>query len=101
MEDYKKKSIASGFILILMMFSLGFLVNLFQQGNSITGAVVADSYCSDNNECDDGISCTIDSCKNAGEGGSFCSHSPVDYCEGGDGCCPVGCVSSTDSDCGK
>jgi|SRR3989344_1996762 len=98
MEAYHTKSLMTVFSLLLFSVAIGYLVSMFQGG--VTGAVVSlDTVaCSDNTQCGDNIVCTIDSCKNAGTLGAFCSNSPVTYCLNNDGCCPAGCAG-TDSDC--
>jgi hypothetical protein len=47
-------------------------------------------------DCDDGNSCTIDTCDT-----EECIQTPITLCDSvnGDGCCPAGCDESTDSDC--
>ncbi len=46
--------------------------------------------------CDDLDVCTVaDQC-----GAGACAGTPVTTCISGDGCCPAGCISATDSDCG-
>ena len=96
--DYKTKSVVTIVVLLGIMFSIGFLVNYFNAG--VTGAAAGGVACYDNSDCDDGITCTIDSCKNPGEGKmAFCVNQPVDYCQDRDGCCPAGCGSVNDNDC--
>jgi len=95
--DYKIKSFLTVAVILVIMVGLGFLVNYFQEG--ITGgAIVSGIACDSNEECNDGIACTIDSCKYPGTEQSFCVNSPVDYCKDGDGCCPPGCKGN-DNDC--
>lgn len=46
--------------------------------------------------CDDGNACTTgDVCQ-----GGACAGTPIAACQGGDGCCPVGCDFAQDIDCG-
>ena len=96
--DYKTKSLLTVLVLVGSMLAVGFLVNYFNSG--ITGAAAGGVACYTNTDCDDGITCTIDSCKNAGEGNlAFCVSQPIDFCQDGDGCCPRGCSSVNDNDC--
>ena len=97
--DYKEKSLVTLIALASIMVGIGFVVNYFHSG--ITGgAITGGIACYDNADCDDGITCTIDSCKNAGDGNlAFCVNQPVDFCQDGDGCCPRGCSSVNDNDC--
>ena len=46
-------------------------------------------------DCDDGDSCTYDSCSYYGE----CYHYDITSCSDDDGCCPSGCLYSQDNDC--
>ena len=95
--DYKIKSIITVAVVLVIMVTVGILVNTFQEG--ITGgAVIGGVACSSNEDCNDGIVCTIDSCKNPGTDLSFCANTPVDFCKNDDGCCPPGCQGS-DNDC--
>ena len=55
--------------------------------------------CGSNPECSDGNSCTTDTCQNAGQCNAQCTHTQINSCTSGDGCCPSGCTSATDSDC--
>ena len=92
------KTIFTAIAVLSIMVLIGFVVGYTQSG--ITGSVVAGSIvCSANDECNDGIGCTIDSCKNPGEPASFCTNQPVSYCKNDDGCCPAGCKSINDNDC--
>ena len=51
--------------------------------------------------CDDGNACTVDFASGAVAACSrTCSHFQVTACIGGDHCCPAGCSTSNDSDCG-
>ncbi|MBW2261992.1 MAG: hypothetical protein JRG91_08480 [Deltaproteobacteria bacterium] len=50
--------------------------------------------------CDDGDACTTDVLSgDPSTCDSSCTFPPIVSCVGGDGCCPGGCDSSTDSDC--
>lgn len=98
-EDYRRKSVFTVAALVLIMVGIGFLVNYFQSGVT-GGAVIGGAACFSNNDCDDGLECTIDSCKNPGEKLSFCANRPVDFCKNDDGCCPAGCKAVNDNDCG-
>lgn len=50
--------------------------------------------------CDDGESCTEDLLTGSADNCSAaCTHTRIDSCKGGDGCCPPGCGITTDSDC--
>ncbi|MCD4739678.1 hypothetical protein K8R43_00645 [archaeon] len=53
--------------------------------------------CSSDLDCDDGDSCTEDVCS----GGTMCTNSRITQCKSGDNCCPSGCNSIIDSDCGS
>jgi len=53
--------------------------------------------CQQDTECNDGQGCTKDSCNLTT---SECENQVITYCEHGDYCCPAGCNSNTDSDCG-
>ena len=94
---YKTKSTLTVIFLIAIMVVVGVLVNFFQGG--ITGAMISGDACHDNAGCDDGITCTIDSCKNPGTGNSFCSNVAIESCQDNDGCCPAGCTETNDKDC--
>lgn len=94
--DFRIKSAITVIAIVVIMVTVGLLVNKFQGG--ITGAVVSGVACSDNIDCNDGIVCTIDSCKNPGTENAFCSNSPINYCLDNDNCCPAGCEAS-DNDC--
>lgn len=95
--DYKIKSALTVSIILVIMITVGFMANYFQGG--ITGGVIGGGLaCEINEECNDGISCTIDSCKNQGTENSFCVNTPIDFCRDNDGCCPAGCKGS-DNNC--
>jgi hypothetical protein len=50
--------------------------------------------------CNDGNACTVDRLTGSAKTCSAsCSFQPISACQGGDGCCPVGCNAITDSDC--
>jgi hypothetical protein len=50
--------------------------------------------------CDDGNACTVDQLTGTAQNCNVaCSHSAISTCESGDGCCPTGCDSTTDTDC--
>jgi hypothetical protein len=50
--------------------------------------------------CDDGNACTRDLASGSSQACTrACAHQPITGCIGGDGCCPAGCSSATDSDC--
>ena len=98
MEDHRRKSVFTVVAIAFIMIGIGILVNYFQSG--ITGGIVSEGVaCFSNENCDDNIACTIDSCKNAGEDLAFCVNRPVDFCRSDDGCCPAGCGAVNDNDC--
>ena len=95
--NYKIKSVVTVAAIVVIMVTVGILVNYFQGG--ITGDIVGGGVACDSAEsCSDGVMCTIDSCKNPGTDLSFCVNTPIDFCQDNDGCCPAGC-SGSDSDC--
>jgi hypothetical protein len=50
--------------------------------------------------CEDGNACTIDTMTgSAANCNVACSYTAIATCADGDGCCPAGCDSATDSDC--
>jgi hypothetical protein len=50
--------------------------------------------------CDDHDACTVDLASGSVAGCTRrCLHRPITGCIDGDGCCPVGCPTETDSDC--
>ncbi len=50
--------------------------------------------------CDDLVACTMDTMTGSAENCSAsCSFTVITACDSGDGCCPPGCDSGTDSDC--
>jgi hypothetical protein len=50
--------------------------------------------------CDDGNACTVDQLTGSPDNcNANCSHSTISTCAPGDGCCPTGCDSNTDTDC--
>jgi hypothetical protein len=50
--------------------------------------------------CDDKNACTKDTLTgDAAKCTAACSHAKITACSGGDGCCPSGCDSTSDSDC--
>ncbi len=52
-------------------------------------------------DCNDGNACTADALTgSAASCDAQCAHTPITQCASGDGCCPGGCTSTTDSDCG-
>ena len=52
-------------------------------------------------DCDDGDHCTFDTLiGDADECTAVCRHARVSTCQDGDGCCPAGCETATDDDCG-
>lgn len=57
--------------------------------------------CSSDTDCDDNNACTTDTCNYPGTCEASCSHAEITECIGGDGCCPSGCDSTTDSDCSE
>ncbi|MFH1682487.1 MAG: hypothetical protein ABIA37_01700 [Candidatus Woesearchaeota archaeon] len=72
--DYKIKSIVLVAVLLVMMITIGFLVNINQ---GVTGAVVTKSIaCYDNSDCDDKIVETEDLCRNPGTEYSLCVNRP-------------------------
>lgn len=96
--DYKIKSAITVAIILVIMVSVGFLINSFQggiTGGSITKAVA----CYSNADCNDWIECTVDSCKNAGTERAFCDNAAITFCQDNDGCCPAGCSEINDNDC--
>lgn len=54
--------------------------------------------CKTADQCDDGIACTEDRLIGAACSAD-CSNTSVNECRNGDGCCPAGCKSESDSDC--
>lgn len=56
--------------------------------------------CNDASDCDDSVSCTIDTCDNGGTCSASCSNTPIVSCVDGDGCCAPGCNVGNDNDCG-
>ncbi len=94
--DYKIKSAITIAVIVVIMVTVGVLVNKFQGG--ITGAVVSGVACETDADCNDGIVCTIDLCKNPGTERSFCSNPLIVSCIDNDGCCPDNCEAS-DNDC--
>ena len=95
--DYKIRSAITIILVLAIMVLTGVLVNYFQGG--ITGAVSVGAACFENADCNDHIDCTIDSCKNPGLETSFCSNTPIDFCQSDDGCCASGCTEANDNDC--
>ncbi len=63
---------------------------------TIGGVTVA---CYSDSDCDDGNSCTTDTCNNPGTSSASCSHTQITSCIDNDGCCPAGCNVNTDNDC--
>jgi len=55
--------------------------------------------CHSDSDCDDGNSCTTDTCNNPGTSSASCSHTQITSCIDNDGCCPGGCNVNTDNDC--
>lgn len=50
--------------------------------------------------CDDGVACTSDRLTGSPAScNARCESAPIDACAAGDGCCPSGCTSASDSDC--
>jgi hypothetical protein len=49
--------------------------------------------------CDDMQSCTTDTLANGGTCTASCAHAAITAAHDGDGCCPAGATSVTDSDC--
>ncbi len=49
--------------------------------------------------CDDGIACTADTLENPGTCMAVCTFADIELPADGDGCCPEGASSATDSDC--
>jgi|GEM_PF-4477412 len=96
--DYKIKSALTIAVILVIMVTVGVLVNKFQ-GGITGGAITGGVACSSNGECNDGIICTIDSCKNPGTEGSFCVNTPIDFCQDNDNCCVAGCSTENDNDC--
>jgi len=54
--------------------------------------------CNSGADCNDGNSCTTDTCLNPGTPGASCSNTSVG-CVAGDTCCPAGCTNPPDTDC--
>jgi len=78
--DYKKKTILLIAILALVFISIGFLINF--NGSGLTGSIVANSIaCYENADCDDGIDCTGDLCRNPGTEQSICINQVLEGCE--------------------
>jgi len=50
-------------------------------------------------DCDDQLSCTIDSVAHQGTCQAVCQNTPIVSCQDNDGCCPENCTDSTDNDC--
>ena len=95
--DYRTREVVTVLVLLGMAGLIGLVIGVVDQ--DLTGASVFGEACEANADCNDGVLCTVDSCKNAGSENSFCSNSPIDYCLDGDGCCPRGCSESNDDDC--
>ncbi|MBN2094888.1 MAG: S8 family peptidase [Candidatus Aenigmarchaeota archaeon] len=55
--------------------------------------------CSEDINCNDNNACTVDACSNPFTCGATCTYTSITQCISGDGCCPAGCSSETDSDC--
>jgi hypothetical protein len=96
--DYKIKSTITIVVILLIMVTVGFLASYFQGG--ITGGVIGEVVaCNAAEDCNDGIACTIDSCKNQGTEGSFCANTAINFCQDNDHCCSPGCSTANDNDC--
>lgn len=73
-------------------------------GNCGNGTVDAGESCDPPSACpsacDDGDPCTEDRLTGDPQDCSArCEHPLVSACQGGDGCCPVGCTNASDGDC--
>jgi len=68
-------------------------------GGICCGGTCSVAACSADADCNDANTCTIDTCINQGTCSASCSYTEITQCTDGDGCCPVGCDSTIDSDC--
>ena len=65
------------------------------------------NFCKNNDECDDGNSCTVDFCNGDSKNPGKCEYNPITECSSSDNCCPNGCsekskiFESYDSDCNE
>lgn len=68
-------------------------------GNGVLeGSEICDGNCPTG--CDDSDACTVDTLTGSASGCNVqCHHQPVAACVPGDGCCPSGCTSPSDTDC--
>ena len=89
MNDKLRADINIG-VLIVFMLSVALAANYL--GGQISGATTA-SECGMVKDCDDGNSCTLDSCLS-----EYCLHEEITECANGDGCCLPQCATQ-DSDC--
>jgi hypothetical protein len=64
-----------------------------ENNNCVTAAK---DECQTNTQCDDGDAATIDSCTGRPK---TCQHTAITECIEGDGQCPAGCITETDTDC--
>jgi hypothetical protein len=66
--------------------------NVVEPGEACDGNCPAD--------CDDGVACTIDGSTGTAQNCSLqCTHTDINNCVDGDGCCAPGCTNATDNDC--
>jgi hypothetical protein len=55
--------------------------------------------CESNYDCNDGNTCTKDTCANPSTCSAACVNVQITKCINSDGCCPSGCNSNNDNDC--
>jgi hypothetical protein len=71
-------------------------------GDCSGGQICCSQYCitpPSCSNCDDGDSCTTDSCVGQGTCTPSCQNDPITSCSSGDACCPLGCSYPGDTDC--
>ena len=76
--DYKKKSIITISLIVVIMISVGIVINI---NAGITGTTVKKSRCVENIDCDDNNVCTEDICLYADSPSANCVHKQIENCK--------------------
>lgn len=93
----EKIYVTFGFILLfLLMFGTVYFISKLSIRNEQNFIIQEKEVinCNTKNDCDDGNSCTIDSCQNG-----KCFNTQIVLCYNNDNCCPSSCTSFNDEDC--
>ena len=69
-------------------------------GNNCCSGLCVIPQCVNDLGCNDSNACTVEICKNPSTCLASCTYTTISLCANNDGCCPTGCTSNNDDDCG-